>query len=463
MRLSMTHFPQVSWPIGLAVLAATILHMSPVQAKAAKPKGKRHSHDLVFPPTLPGGEEVVTDRSDEFLRPPSTLLPGVTVARTPPTIEFRFCPGQDYPGKPWSIWGDSLSVDSRYFFSFGDHLAPGGNAFVYEYDAKNGKLRELVDLRKLLRLPEGHYTPGKIHGRLDLGEDGWLYFSTHRGSMRVTTDTYHYQGDWIIRAHPPTGKTEIVTQGPVPKHCIPCSVLDPQRLIFYGGTAVGDRSHGEDCRFFAYDVRQRKILYAGSDGPSRYMILAKSTGRVYWTVSKGDTAALMRYDAQQGGPPAQIEGEIGIRAATAETPQGIVYTVSSGQRAAAILYAFNAKTEQIEDLGPAAVGTQNNITSIDADATGRYLYYIPGAHGGSEKDGCPVVQYDTLHKRKKIIAFLHPFYNKEYGCTLKGTFSSALAPSGDKLYVAWNVSRGGRVWDSCAFTVIHIPADEAQR
>ena len=159
MRLSMSHLLRVSCPIGLAVVAATMLHMSPVQAKAAKPKDKGRGNDLVFPPTLPGGEEVVTDRSDEFLKPPSTLLPGVTVARTPPIIEFRFCPGQDYPGKPWSVWGDSLAVGTKCFFSFGDHLAPGGNAFVYEYDAETNKLRRLVDVRELLHLPDGHYTP----------------------------------------------------------------------------------------------------------------------------------------------------------------------------------------------------------------------------------------------------------------------------------------------------------------
>ena len=80
-----------------------------------------------------------------------------------------------------------------------------------------------------------HYSPGKIHSRLDLGSDGCLYFSTHRGSTKATTDRYHYQGDWILRCDPQTARTEIVTQGPVPKHCIPCSVLDPKRLFFYGG------------------------------------------------------------------------------------------------------------------------------------------------------------------------------------------------------------------------------------
>ena len=114
----------------------------------------------------------------------------------------------------------------------------GGNS-VYEYDPEKKSFRQLVDLRKLLNLPDGHYSPGKIHGRLDLGDDGWLYCSTHRGSTTVTTDKYHYQGDWIVRVRPGTGQAEVVARGPVGKHCIPNSVLDPDRLIFYGGTAPG--------------------------------------------------------------------------------------------------------------------------------------------------------------------------------------------------------------------------------
>jgi hypothetical protein len=56
-----------------------------------------------------------------------------------------------------------------------------GNAFVYEYDPQKKPLRTLVDISKLLDLPDGHYVPGKIHSRIDMGSDGWLYFGTHRG------------------------------------------------------------------------------------------------------------------------------------------------------------------------------------------------------------------------------------------------------------------------------------------
>src|SRR5262249_27016814 len=121
---------------------------------------------------------------------------------------------------------------------------------------------------------------------------------------------------------------------------------------------------------------------------------------------------------------------------------------------------FNVKTEQIDTLGPAAVGGQGYIASLDADPTGRYLYYTAGAHGGTEQDGCPLVQFDVKTRQKKVISFLHPFYHEKYGCTLRGMYSTAVSPQGDKLYVTWNVSRGSRAWDCCALTVIHIPETE---
>ena len=97
---------------------------------------------------------------------------------------------------------------------------------------------------------------------------------------------------------------------------------------------------------------------------------------------------------------------------------------------------------------------------MDADPTGRYLYYIPGAHGNADRDGTPVVQFDLKTKQKKVLAFLHPFYQEKYGLALKGTYGAAVDPAGDKLYVTFNVNRGSKAWDSCGLAVIHIPAAE---
>ena len=415
--------------------------------------------EMTYPPALPGGRRVATYKDEAFLKPPPSMK-GVAVAQAVPTVDFLYYPGQTYKGNPWSNWGDGVAVGEKYYSAIGDHLGPAGNAFVYEYDASTKTLRRLLDLRGVLKMPEGHYTPGKIHSRLDLGDDGWLYFATHRGSTRVTVDKYHYKGDWILRHHPPSGKTEILSHGPVGKQCIPCSVLDPKRLIFYGSTQAGDTRDPRNL-FFAYDTKGRKVLTRTYGGPGRYMIFARSTGRVYYT--PGLAGKLHRFDPRKACPPVALDSEIGLRAATKETPQGFVYTVST--RPEATIYRFETRTEKVTKLARAAVGKRSYITTLDADPRGRYLYYVPGAHGGSHEDGVAVVQFDVKTRRKKVLAFLYPFLRDKVGYTPIGTFSTAVSAGGDKLYVTWhgccNPAWKGRCsWDACALTVIHIPASE---
>jgi hypothetical protein len=423
--------------------------------------------DLEYPPLLPAGKTSLREESPDFLKATTELNAGVTIAKTPPTIDFLFYPGQNYPGKPWSNWGDGLATGGKYYSSIGDHLAADnkgdhphgtGTAFVYEYDPEKRSFRELVNLAATLQLPSGHYTPGKIHGRLDMGSDGNLYFSTHRGSTRVTTDQYHYEGDWIFRCDPNTQTTEMVVRGPVPKHCIPNSVVDPQRMIFYGGTAPGS-GDASDIRFFAYDLQKKQMLYEGANGPARYMIFAPSTGRVYY-VSGAGTGPLMRYDPQSGKPPVAI-GEANLRAASQETSDGFVYAVSQGQgQNDSQIWSLNTRTEEIKAIGSAPVGSQSYIASLDVDPTGRFLYYVAGAHGGSERDGTPVVQFNVRTGERKVIAFLHPYFQQQYGLIMKGTYGSAIDPQGDKLYITFNVSRGTKAWDCCGLVVVHIPATE---
>ena len=425
--------------------------------------------ELTYPPELPGGEKAATFTSPALLKPTATLRSDVEIAKTPPTVDFMYYPGQNYPGNPWSVWGDGLAVGPQYYSAIGDHKSPEGNAFVYEYDAQEKDLRLVVDLRRVLRRPGGHYTPGKIHSRLDLGGDGWLYFSTHRGSTRVAQDPKnHFQGDWIVRYHPEKRKAEVVAHAPLPMQCMPCGLLDPDRLVFYAGTADGLNEKGP--MFLAYDVAGRKILYSDAHGPSRYLIFARSTGKVYFhggTSTPGKTrgaAQLVRFDPEKPGKPVPISANCGLRSATMETPAGFVYTIDHDE-----LWSFNTKTEKARSLGPSAVGSMTYTTSIDADtATGRYLYYVPGAHGGAERDGTPLVQYDLKTRTRKVVAFLHPSLYDRYGYIPIGTFGSAVSPQGDKVYVTFNGNRGtgreqlqGRIrFNTCALAVVHVPESE---
>lgn len=428
--------------------------------KPAKPKAKPEP-EVTYPPTIPGGKEFATDTSPDFLQPPATLLPGVAIAKTPPAVDFTYYPGQTYRGNPWSNWGDSLFANGKYYASVGDHLAPGGTAFVYEFDPATKKFRQLVDVKKLLGLPAGRYTPGKIHTQLALARDGWIYFGTHRGGTRATDGDMDYKGDWLIRVHPVTAKAEIISEGPVPGHCIPTGLTDPQRRIFYGGTEPETRAGEKSVTFFAYDLAARKMIWSGFGGPARAMIFSPATGRVWFNEDELNGTNFVRFDPAKPGKPTPVPGIIGLRAASDETPQGIIYTVSHPVRGTeSHLYAFHTKTERIEPLGPAGIGTNQYITTLDADPTGRFLYYVPGAHGGSEADNSAIVQYDAKTRMRKVIAFLHPFYEKRYGVMLRGTYSVALDAKGETLYVTWNCSRGSKVWDSCALTVVHIPASE---
>ena len=429
----------------------------------AQTKKKKVDKDMLpYPPKLPGEKTIVTDKSEAFLKPLGPLAEGVTIAKTPPTIEFTYLPGQDYRGNPWSAWGDSTFANGKYYTAFGDHMAPGGNAYIYEYDPDKKSFRLLCDVRKVLQLKDGMYTPGKVHTTLTVASDGWIYFGTHRGSTGITSTAQGYNGDWIIRCHPETAKAEIVVEGAVPRHCIPTGFLDPKRLIFYAGTAPPTADKTAKIHFFAYDVKNKKMLCDVEDGPSRAMIFSKSTGKVWYNQAKSE--ALMRYDPEKGGDPVKIPGEIGLRAASAETADGIVYTVANALKGGedVNLYSFNTKTEAIEKIGPLQVGVNHYITSLDIDPTGRYIYYVPGAHGGADKDGSPVVQYDVKTKTRKVIAFLHPYYKETYGVVPSGTYSVALSDQGDKLFISWNSNRGtGKVWECMAMSVIHIP--EAER
>lgn len=422
--------------------------------------------EFSWPPKLPGGKPYVTIKSQALLKPAGELQKGVTVAKTPPTVEFHYYDCQTYEGKPWSIWGDCIAVGDKCYSPVGDHMSPMGNAYVYEYDTKSKQLKRLVDVRSVLKRPDGWYTPGKIHSQLGLGKDGWLYFSTHRGSTRVAKDpANHFEGDWIIKCDPATGKAEVVVAQPLKMQCLPTGSLDPERMIWYAGSADG--LNERDPQFLAYDVANGKTLYKDDHGPYRAIILSPTTGKMYFhgekssPGNKGEGAHLFRFDPEKPGKPQKIDAVVGLRAASGETPQGIVYTIDHDN-----LWAFDVKTEKAKHLGPTAVASKTYTTSLDTDPTGRYIYYIPGAHGGAQDDGTPVVQYDTKNNTRKVICFLHPVLEKETGYVPIGSFGYALSPDGSKLFVTWNgahdVAKDAKKvpFRSVAMTVIEIPESE---
>lgn len=447
-------------PLGRLLLAAVLSTAIPEAAGAQEPG---------WPPELPGGAAIVTDRSQDFITVPRgvALLEGTKVAETPPVIDFMYFPGQTHRGNPWTNWGDGLAVGThRYYTSIGDHLAPAGTALVYAYDAGSRELRQLVDVRAWLEesgtVPAStRYRPGKIHSRIDMGRDGWLYYATHRGSPRRGTDDQHgYLGDWLLRTDPESGETELVARHPVEKHAIPAGTLDPERMIYYGGTAHGRDAPAEGAHLFVWDVGSDRLRLRSEEGFGRYAILSQRTGRLYWRAK--DSGAGLVYDPGTNTISASPHVPE-VRSATRETPDGLVYGTSGSSD---VIWAFDTRTERLTEMGRGASGEQTYITAMEADPTGRYLYYVAGAHGRIVEDGTPIMQFDTRTGTRKVIAFVGPYYRERYGYTPDGTFGLGLSEDGATLYVTWNGNRvgrsGSRYWDACALMVIHIPVSERQ-
>jgi hypothetical protein len=422
----------------------------------AMPAWGQIRYPLPYPPKLPGNQASVTIDSVDLLKPGPNLLDGVEIAKTPPRVTFLFYPGQDYAGNPWSFRGVGSVRNGKYYSALCDHLAPLGTAMLFEFDTATRRFRLLVNTADFLRTsgqitPHMKYTPGEVQTRIEFGRDGWLYYGTTRGSTRVTNDANGFRGEWVLKTDPKSGRTEVVSAFPVSKHCILASVLDPERMIFYGGTAAGDY-RVKDVRFFAVDTSNGRVIKTAPRGFDRYVIYSKTTGRLYWDGQKydPDTNEITTSQAPH------------VRSATKETPDGVVYGTSHRE---ADIWAFNVRTERLSQMGPGAVGTQGYVSSIHADPTGRYLYYVPGAHGGAAKDGTPIVQFDVRTHKRKVIAFLHRPFQKSCRYNLDGCFCSVLDEKGETLFVSWDgwrEAQPNKRMESSALTVIEIPATERQ-
>lgn len=190
------------------------------------------AEDVPWPPELPGGKQTVVIEGRQLLNPKVELKEDVAIAETPPRVKFLYYDCQTYAGKPWSVRGDGLVANGKYYSAVGDHLSPEGNAYVYEFDPDAGNLRKLRDLRSVLDRPDGHYTPGKFHSELGMGKDGWIFFSTHRGSTRVGLDPKsHFEGDWIMKVNPADGKAAVVAAQPLATQYLPTGIFDAERML----------------------------------------------------------------------------------------------------------------------------------------------------------------------------------------------------------------------------------------
>jgi hypothetical protein len=96
-------------------------------------------------------------------------------------VEGALYPRPDYPGNPWSQWGQGWALpDGRFYSGLGDHQGADGNSFLYEYDPASGSLTMIGDLLSYVDHQPGSWGYGKIHGQMVGGACGEIYLSNYK-------------------------------------------------------------------------------------------------------------------------------------------------------------------------------------------------------------------------------------------------------------------------------------------
>ena len=374
---------------------------------------------------LPAGEPFVGGPSTEMID-----LGEVNGMR----VEGAVYPRPDYAGDPWTMWGQGVALpDGRFLSAIGDHIGPDGNSFIYEYDPNAGTLATLGDLISYVDHTPGSWGYGKVHGQMVNGPCGEVYFSSYWGTNRDLVYDESYRGDILFRLDP-DARTMASLQVPVEEHGIPSVASAPGLGLVYG-EAIDPVMESQDLDagpFFVYDVVSDEVVFEGPAQPhvGYRNVMVDGDGRAYYSVD--NSGGLAVYDPATNEVqthPHQMPGPW-LRASTAPAPDGRVFGVT---REPDVFFVLNPDGT-MESLGNPAEYTASMAVHPDGDR----FFFMPDAHGDAWAFGGALTSVDTDTGEQTVIAELNPLAEEGLGWRLGGTFSVAVAPEGDKVYVGAN-------------------------
>lgn len=425
-------------------------------------------------------EGVATVDVDEFLRVPASVearraekgIAAFEVARTAPRVELAFHDqlGPDAATRRlWSSWGDICVADNgRVYCAIGDHgNDAGGDArcFLYEWDPKAKRLRQIVDMNRVVPPRAGQPAWSKVHAKIDQGADGKIYFScTLNAGGKAGDPKYGFDdtlpGGQLYRYDPASGRTEVFASLP-PRRCTATSLLDRARNIWWCNLEAG----GGDA-LWGLDLATRKAVFRGDDGSvgfNRAFTLLRD-GRFLFNGTK--TFHLLDPRTGKVEPKrASAEGSPGMRCATRESKNGRVYGVLQTTHQ---LFDYTVASDELKLLGPGWL-TGEYTAGCELSPDERFLYYLPGSHGRAWQSGTPVIQYEIATGRRKVLAFLAPAIESRTDYVPAGTYGMKLSADGSTIFVNFNGHPADRIrpakmkpngFGLTAFAAIHIPQSE---
>lgn len=409
----------------------------------------------------------------DFLKPPKKLKPPTdfTIARQAPVVEFAPAPLPETPADPWSIWGYGLlHSNGKFYVPLGDHLGVNSNSYLYEYDPQTKVLRQVADVQSAVEgFKPGDFGYGKIHGRLNEGPDGGIYFATYWGKWR--TENEHYEGDRIFRYDP---KTESLTDLGMPKFGwgYPSTHMAAEQGLFYAeghkrkGNSQGDPDNNYlasgytnfkdpyQIKFMVYDLAKQEVIFHGGHEGLAYGrdFFVDAQGNAYWNNGEG---TLEKYD-----PRTNAVSQVDVKM------PGSTIRRTAGPDAHGAMYGVTHDTHNLFRFDPQA-GTIRTIATVWADSPGmdvtsdgKYVYYVPGGHGPSS--GTPLIQVHVADGSQKVIAFLHSAIWEQTRFNLGGTYCVQVSDDGGTAYIGFNGKAGEQdaAWGELAVVAAQIPPSE---
>lgn len=453
---------------------ACLLCFTATVARAADPTD--------WPPPLKNAKEgTVTLKSDLFLQVPESVAAAAkkdgaapfTMAKTAPTVELAFHSNlgpNAVNRRLWSSWGDiCLASDGKVYCALGDHGDDvGGDArcFIYCWDPAKKTLTRIVDMNEVVPPQKGQPAWSKVHAKIDEAADGGILFCcTLNDGNRAGQPAYHWNdklpGAQIYRFDPKTGMTSVFANLP-PKRCTATSLLDHKRQIWWCNLEAGEKGNA----IWGLDLKTKKPIFQAEDGSmgfNRNFALARD-GSIYFNGKENiwhldpQKKALEPMKSSFGKSP-------GMRASTRETKDGWIYGVTYQTNQ---LFRYAPAKDKLEMLGSCWLNG-SYVAVCDLSPDERFVYYLPGAHGGAFKDGTPVIQYEIATGKQKVLAFLAPAFEKEYDYVPAGTYGAKISADGSTLYVNFNGHAGSATrprkmppngFGLCSFAAIRIPEGE---
>jgi sugar lactone lactonase YvrE len=305
----------------------------------------------------------------------------------------------------------------------------------------------------------------KMHAKIDEAPDGAILFCcTLNDGNRAGQPAFRWNerlpGGQLYRFDPKTGKTTVLADLPA-KRCTATSLFDRERQIWWCNLEAGTGN-----ALWGFDLRAKKPVFQAEDGSmgfNRNFALARDGSIIF-----NGKDSLWRYDPEKkaiAATKSAFKDSPGMRSSSRESKDGWIYgtTHQSGQ-----LFRYKPSEDKLEALGPAWL-TGDYVTVVELSPDERFLYYLPGAHGGAVRTGTPVIQYEIATGRRKVLAFLAAAFEKEYDYVPAGTYGMKVSADGGTLYVNFNGHAGDRArpramkpngFGLCAFAAVHIPASE---